>query len=520
MPSNTSDRTSPAAPVATSVAPNVANVAAAAPNAAPAAPAAPAKTTRSTGAAAAAPGHFEYLTVNPCKMCMPMGSITAAYGLRRTMNLLHGSQGCSTYIRRHMATHYNEPIDIASSSLTEQGAVYGGEENLHTAIDNLIRLYEPEVIAVSSTCLAETIGEDVPAMLGRWREKHPQNDVHLIPIATPGYGGTQFEGFFRLLDAVVRNVEMDTTPHEGINVVTGPISPADTRWLLDVFERLNLPVCLLPDASENLDGGFDERYDRLPQHGTSLEQIRRMAGARATVELARFVPKELSVATFLEQTYGVVAHRLDLPMGLAATDEFFAVLRKLHGEAQPKTSQPSPFRRFEQERARYLDALIDCHKYAAQCRVAIFGEPDFVCAASRMCTEVGVFPVLVATGSKCPGLADALAESISSVVAAHPAGAAAHTIVDEADFNDIEHLARTYGANILLGSSDGRRVAHKLHLPLVRCAFPVHDHLGGQRIRTLGYEGSLTLIDALVNHIIEHTETTFREDLHERYYTR
>ncbi|MDR2106442.1 MAG: hypothetical protein LBP24_03445 [Coriobacteriales bacterium] len=515
-----------------------------------------------------APEEFSYLTVNPCKMCMPMGSITAAYGLRRAMNLLHGSQGCSTYIRRHMATHFNEPIDIASSSLTEQGTVYGGEENLHAGINNLIRLYEPEVIVVSTTCLAETIGEDVPGMLARWQEKHPQSDVHLIPVTTPGYGGTQFEGYFRLLSAAVRSVKMDATPHEGINVVTGPISPADMRWLLDVFERLGMDVCLLPDASENLDGGFEDSYQRLPQHGTSLEQIRRMAGARATIELASFVPPEFSVASFLEQEHGVVAHRLPLPMGLGATDKFFAVLKELHGE----TTQPSPFRRFEKERARYLDALIDCHKYAAQCRVVIAGEPDFVLAATHMCTEVGIFPVVVATGSRCTELRGLLTPEIETVADAHiaefftardattiganagggaggnvsealpgevlpgdtlpgeaqePSPSAAFAasdpsvpfvILEDVDFNTIEGAAIRYGANVMLASSDARRVAHKLRIPLVRAAFPVHDHVGGQRIRTLGYDGSLSLIDRMVNHIIEHTETSFREDLREQYY--
>jgi nitrogenase molybdenum-iron protein alpha/beta subunit len=505
---------------------------------------------------------FEYLTVNPCKMCMPMGSITAAYGLRRAMNLLHGSQGCSTYIRRHMATHFNEPIDIASSSLTEQGTVYGGEKSLHAGLDNLIRLYEPEIIVVSTTCLAETIGEDVEQMLTRWQEKHPESDVHLIPVATPGYGATQFEGFFRLLRATVNSVAMDETPHEGINVVTGPISPADTRWLLDVFERLNLDVCLLPDASDNLDGGFEESYRRLPQHGTSLEQIRRMAGARATIELSSFVRDEDSVAAFLMQRHGVPAYRLCLPMGLAATDEFFAVLRKLakpNGAAADVgaaanvgdtagappifSSTSAAFRRFEKQRARYLDALIDCHKYAAQCRAVIAGEPDFVVAATRMCTEVGIFPVVVATGSPCKTLRDVLTPEVEAVAASHiaefftagdatalgstEAAAAAETetrpvskrfsILDNADFNDIETAARLHGANVMLGSSDARRVAHKLHLPLVRAAFPIHDHMGGQRVRTLGYEGSLTLIDALVNHIIEHTETSFRDDLRQKY---
>ncbi|MCX7658636.1 MAG: nitrogen fixation protein NifN, partial [Oscillospiraceae bacterium] len=90
--------------------------------------------------------NYVNLNVNPCKMCMPMGAMTAFYGIRGCVSILHGSQGCSTYIRRHMPTHYNEPVDIASSSLTEQGPVFGGDSNLRKGLENLIKLYNPEVI--------------------------------------------------------------------------------------------------------------------------------------------------------------------------------------------------------------------------------------------------------------------------------------------------------------------------------------------------------------------------------------
>jgi nitrogenase molybdenum-iron protein alpha/beta subunit len=136
-------------------------------------------------------GKLVNLNVNPCKMCMPMGSVTALCGVARCMTVLHGSQGCATYIRRHMATHFNEPIDVASSSLSEEGAVFGGEKNLVKGIENLIALYDPDIIGVSSTCLAETIGEDVSAILARFRETHPALRAKLVNISSAGYAGTQ-----------------------------------------------------------------------------------------------------------------------------------------------------------------------------------------------------------------------------------------------------------------------------------------------------------------------------------------
>jgi len=40
-------------------------------------------------------------------------------------------------------------------------------------------------------------------------------------------------------------------------------------------------------------------------------------------------------------------------------------------------------------------------------------------------------------------------------------------------------------------------------VPLVRCGFPVHDRLGAQRIRLLGYGGTQQLFDRIVNALLE-----------------
>ncbi len=95
---------------------------------------------------------------NPCNMCMPMGGIIALKGIEGAMVILHGSQGCITYMRRHIAEHFDEPVDVGSSSLNEKGTIYGGSAQLKTAIDNIRKAYDPAVIGVLTTCLAETTG--------------------------------------------------------------------------------------------------------------------------------------------------------------------------------------------------------------------------------------------------------------------------------------------------------------------------------------------------------------------------
>lgn len=449
-----------------------------------------------------------HLNTNPCKMCMPMGAVTAFYGLQKCITILHGSQGCSTYIRRHMATHYNEPVDVASSSLTEHGTVYGGEENLLKGLKNVIDLYEPEVIGVATTCLAETIGEDIKRIVEKFYECYPEyQNITILPVHSSGYSGTEFNGYFNTLTQIVAQVKMSMKKHEKVNVVTGMISPADTRYLKKIFALFNIEAILLSDLSSNLDAGFSKAYNRLPSGGTSIEEIKKMAGSRMTIEFCS-VPLALSPGKYLEEHYGVPCKVLNLPMGLRDTDTFYKVLSEVSCNPIPKE--------LVEMRSRYLDAMIDSHKYNSGGRAVIYGDPDFILGTVRLSAENGIMPVVVATGSVCPELKSLLEKELRDVAARY--FIEDFQVVDDIDFKTIEALAIKYKANLLIGNSDGRRIEEKYHIPLVRRGFPIHDRVGGQRLRTLGYEGSLTFLDELSNALLAVTETSFRENLFNAYY--
>ena len=69
-------------------------------------------------------------TRNACKLCTPLGASIVFRGIEGCVPLIHGSQGCSTYIRRYLISHFKEPFDIASTNFTEESAIFGGEKNL------------------------------------------------------------------------------------------------------------------------------------------------------------------------------------------------------------------------------------------------------------------------------------------------------------------------------------------------------------------------------------------------------
>jgi len=448
------------------------------------------------------------LNVNPCKMCMPMGAVTAFYGIKGCISILHGSQGCATYIRRHMATHYNEPIDIASSSLTEQGTVYGGEANLKKGLKNLIELYHPSVIGVATTCLAETIGEDVDRIVDNFMKENPKyKEVVIIPTHTAGYGGTEYEGYFASLKSIVESLANDTTPNGKVNLITSQLSPADTRLIKEICRLFELDVILLPDLSETLDGGLKNEYSRLPDGGTDIEEIRKMAGARHTIELCNLDPMH-TPGKYLAQTFQISYERMNLPIGLRDTDRFLQALSAISGKPVPSV--------LLNQRQRYLDAMVDGHKYNADGKAAIFGTPDFVISCVRLCAENGVMPVIAATGTKCRELSDLIKNEIENVAKKYHVPE--FSIMEDADFKEIETQAMKLEANLLIGNSEGRRMEAQLGIPLVRRGFPIHDRVGGQRLKMLFYEGSLTFLDEISNAILGQTESTFREKLYLTYY--
>lgn len=452
--------------------------------------------------------NYTNLTVNPCKMCMPLGAVTAFYGVEGCMSIIHGSQGCSTYIRRHMATHYNEPIDIASSALTEQGTVYGGEANLLKGIGNLYKLYTPKVIGICTTCLAETIGEDVPRIIEKAKEQSIAPDVTYVSVPSPGYGGSQFEGFLAATRAIVECMAEDSTPNQTVNVISSYMSPADMRVLKDILDAFGLQYTLLPDISENLDRVYDPVYNRLPQGGTRLEDIRRMPGARFTLEIGAFGNEHNSAARYLNEKYGVPYETVPLPVGLRGMDALLDALARISGRSIPE--------RFVKARGRYLDAMVDGHKYCGEARVAVFGEPDIAYAVTRLCLEVGAMPLLVATGSKNEKLRDALEDEIARLAAFKMEPY--HEILDDTDYDKIATLVAEHKVNLMIGSSDARRVEEKVHIELLRVGFPMHDRVGGQRQVTVGYEGSLSIMDAIANEMLRRKETTFRKEMYDMYY--
>ncbi len=434
-------------------------------------------------------------TTNACKLCKPMGACLAFRGVEGAVPFLHGSQGCATYMRRYIISHFREPMDIASSSLGEKHAVYGGGANLKQGLVNVMKKYGAGLVGIATTCLTETIGDDVPMILKEFkqewscREGSPELPL-LVNVSTPSYAGTHMEGFHAAVRAMADQLAQGDKKHDGINLLPGFVSPADLRYLKEITADFGLRAILLPDYSETLDGPALEDYEKIPRGGTPIRDVVSMGGSRATIELGR-APAHggMSAGTLLEARFGVPHHTAGMPVGLRETDRFFEVLEDAAGICTPE--------KHALERGRLLDAYVDGHKYVFGKRAVVYGEEDLVVGLTSFLCEIGVKPVLCASGGHGSGFREAV-EAVTKDILFDPP-----EIREGVDFYEIAEEARELAPDILVGHSKGYHLARGWNIPLIRVGFPIHDRFGGQRTLHLGYRGALALLDRLINEILE-----------------
>jgi nitrogenase molybdenum-iron protein NifN len=432
-------------------------------------------------------------TQNACKLCAPLGASLVFKGIRGAVPLLHGSQGCSTYIRRYLISHYKEPVDIACSNFGEQTAVFGGGVNLKLALENIRRQYDPALIGVATTCLSETIGDDVPMFIKQYLATQPEATVPpIVHASTPSYQGSHMEGFHRAVQATVETLARVRTATEParVNLFPGMLSPADIRHLKEMTAAFGLTAMVLPDYSQTLDGGLWESYQRIPGGGTPVEEIAKAGDAAASVELGHTLARVgESAATLLEQHFGVRAARLGFPMGIRATDAWLQILADISGRPIPE--------RFKEQRGRLLDTLVDGHKHVNTVRAALYGEEDLVAGLACFLTEIGIHPVVCASG----GQSRQLTKTLQALVPA--AWHEEMTVLEGADFAAIETAVAAARPDLIIGHSKGYAMARRLDIPLVRVGFPIHDRMGGSRLLHVGYEGAMALFDRIANALIE-----------------
>ena len=444
----------------------------------------------------------EALTVNPAKACQPLGAVLAALGFEKTLPYVHGSQGCVAYFRTYFNRHFKEPVACVSDSMTEDAAVFGGQKNMFDGLANAKALYKPEMIAVSTTCMAEVIGDDLNAFINNSKkEGHIEQDFPTPYAHTPSFVGSHTTGFDNMLEGIMRYFTLnfmddkEVGSNGKINIVPGfETYLGNYRVIKRMLEEMDVPYSMLGDPSEVLDTPADGTY-RMYEGGTTLDEVKDAPNAIDTLFLQSW--QSTKSRKLVKDIWKQPGTNIELPMGLEATDQFLMTVSELTGKPIADS--------LVKERGRLVDMMTDSHAWLHGKKFAVWGDADFVIGMVKFLLEVGAEPtdVLVNHANK------RFKKALDAICKASPYGQNTEVHISK-DLWHMRSLVFTNKPDFMIGNSYGKFIQrdtfHKgkeFEVPLIRIGFPIFDRHHLHRSTTLGYEGAMQMLTTLTNAVLE-----------------
>ncbi len=437
------------------------------------------------------------LNVNPAKTCQPIGAMYAALGIHGCLPHSHGSQGCCAYHRSTLTRHYKEPVLAGTSSFTEGASVFGGQANLVQAIDNIFTVYHPEVIAVHTTCLSETIGDDIPQIARKAEAdgKIPKGKF-VIHANTPSYVGSHVTGFSSMTRAMVDYFAQSTgKTTDEINIIPGYVEPSDMEEIKRLAGELGVKIIMFPDTSNVLNSPQTGRFEMYPRGGVTVEALRRTGDGSVTIALGKLASS--AAARALDTKCKVHCEILDLPIGLANTDRFIDVLRKEAGVSVPES--------INIERGRMLDIITDMHQYFYGKKVGLVGDPDHLTALAEFLVSIDVWPIHIVTGTPGKAFEKRIREITRDVPHKVNVGA-------PGDMFLFHQWVKNDPVDLLMGNTYLKYIARDEDIPLVRMGFPILDRVGHSYFPIVGYRGGMRILEKMLDALLDRKDRDSPEE--------
>ena len=439
----------------------------------------------------------EALVVNPAKTCQPVGAMYAALGLHACLPHSHGSQGCCSYHRSALSRHYKEPVMASTSSFTEGASVFGGQANLLEAISNIFSVYKPDIIAVHTTCLSETIGDDITQIVSKAEDegKIPKGKK-VIYANTPSYVGSHVTGYSNMVKAIAdKLVEGTGEKTDQINVIAGFMEPSDMREVKRIAEEMGVKIVLFPDTSGVLDSSMTGKFHMYPKGGTTIKALKSAGNSKRSIALGQLTAQP--AAKVLDSKWKIPYDTLSIPIGLRATDRYVDALRKASGKVVP----PS----IEEERGQLLDVMADMQQYFYDKKVALFGDPDTLVPLVEFLSDIDMRPIHIVTGT--PGqkfetrIKDILQDRVPKV-----------NVAAAKDMFLLHQWIKAEKVDLLIGNTYGKYIARDENIPFLRLGFPILDRVGHSYFPNVGYKGGMRLLEKILTLLMDRQDAESPEE--------
>ncbi len=412
--------------------------------------------------------HTSDVCINPLKHSQAIGAAMVFQGIDRAVPVIHGAQGCNFLGKVLLSGHFREPIAMVSSKLFVENVVMGSEENAVKAVEGLVEKNSPDVIGILTTGLSEAKGDDLPGTL---KMLDGTSDTVIVHVSTPDYAGGLETGYAKAVEALVASINKSKKTQLGngqVNVLAGShLTPADFTELREMIESFGLRPIMIPDLAA-LDGSR-KGVSALAIGGTTVDDLRAAANSEFTIAVGAAM--ELPSIKLKEQ-FGMEYRVFRGLIGMRDTDSFMETLSMLSGRPMPV--------KYQRKRSILIDGMRDAHFYLGGKRACLALEPDLSVALSRMLDEAGMV--------------------VKQAVIPYSVPSAVHLIAEEVIVGDLQSVGD--GIDILISNSHAQETAKRLKVPLYHAGFPVYKLLGIAARVTIGYSGTLGIVNELGNLLI------------------
>lgn len=158
----------------------------------------------------------------PCKSrCEMAGAASFFLSLKDSAILINGPRWCATIAEREMArTEKKYERRIFCSEVKEIDLLYGADDALLMALDEVKKECNPNMIAVINSCSVSLIGDDIQGICRR-----ADLDCEIISVDAGGLKGEFWEGYQEALDKILDlvtakvKVEKETVQKNRINLL-------------------------------------------------------------------------------------------------------------------------------------------------------------------------------------------------------------------------------------------------------------------------------------------------------------
>lgn len=430
--------------------------------------------------------------INPILTCQPCGAQYASIGIKDCIAIVHGGQGCVMFVRMLFAQHFKDSFEIASSSVHEDGAVFGALKRVEEAVDVLLMRYpHVKVVPIITTCSTEIIGDDIDGLIrklkkGLLKEKYADREVYLIPIHAPSFKGSMVSGYDVAVQDLVSAFAKKDKPNGKLNLITGWVNPGDVTALKHLLSEMNVDATVLFEI-ESFDSPLMPDKSGVSHGSTTIEELIGTADALGTIALNKYEGGK--AAEFLGKKFNVPAIIGPTPIGIRNTDTFLQNVKKMTGKPIPES--------LVRERGIAIDALTDLtHMFFADKRVAIYGNPDLVIGLAEFCLDLEMKPLILLLGDDNQAYQNdprikAFKEKVDFDM----------QIIMNADLWELESRIKNKEVelDLILGHSKGRWTAIDNNIPMVRVGFPTFDRAGLYRHPVVGYAGAMWLAEQMAN---------------------